>query len=602
MSSIPSVTAISLLLFGGVTLAGAASAHHVNFHGPEGGTLPEEAAERAAPPQRLLGGLRNAPRLPLAHDILSLPNHPHGGPPGRADATESEEEAKKPVRERCDKDIDTSPHNGIVHVAAQNNGICTNADIDVYQRGGRTFVVQAGGQDAAWTLTEVTDPANPVMLEQATWDRSDTYTPDIKAFRQGFNDYIVMGLERMTFAASCGVVIVDVSAVPAGGSSSLVSQFIGNGWCDVHNVFVEDDSTGDGAFVYATANNTADLRVLDIGDVANPVEIGTYQRQIRGFFSSGTYDDIYVHDVTVVDGTVYASYWLGGLDIFDADLIKPGTIDETHPDVATIDPAAFGSGDPFLVHHAFPASGLTRVFMQDEITTTAGDNPVRLYDVGNPEVAQDSLTLGNGGVPVIPTHNLEIRHDLDFDGDGLADPDVVHLGWYKAGLQSWQFDGTGFTGLGPFLAHQVQTEGNDNLYDGAWGVRLARLGAVDQEAVYAFQSDRRYGLIIGCIEASGTCAGGTGDPGDPPPPEDGTAVVEGTVKDQNGRGVRSASVTITTAPSGEDTTKGNGRYTFDGVSAGTYDVTASKTGCNTVIEEVTVQSGTVTQDYVLACN
>lgn len=111
----------------------------------------------------------------------------------------------------CSKSIDlTSKLRNVSHASAQNNSICTNSDIDVYERDGKTYVVQAGGWDGAWTLTDVSDPAQPVMLHQTIWDRR-SYTPDVKAFRQESKDYIVVSMERLNTDGYCGVAIFDVT-------------------------------------------------------------------------------------------------------------------------------------------------------------------------------------------------------------------------------------------------------------------------------------------------------------------------------------------------------------------------------------------------------
>ena len=256
----------------------------------------------------------------------------------------------------CDKDVDlTSTVAGVVPIAAQDNLICTSADIDTYVgQDGKTYVVQAGGQEAAWVHTDVSNPSAPVLVEVWQWtgqEGANTSTPDVKAFRQGASDYVALALERQAQLAFCGVVIMDVTD-PL--NPLLVDQFIGADWCDVHNVFVENDGSGNGAFIYVTADNTQDLRVLDISNLTAIAELGKYQRTVRGFGQT-VFDDIYVHDVTVVAGKVYASYWRAGLDIFDASLIKvPGaTVDEANPGVFNITPPLF-NGTPFLGHPACP--------------------------------------------------------------------------------------------------------------------------------------------------------------------------------------------------------------------------------------------------------
>lgn len=437
--------------------------------------------------------LLTLPELPIGSIpvVSPTPGHPLGGLPKPGNG--------------CDKDVDlTSTIGGVTSVAALDTGICTNSDLDSYVQDGKTYVVIAGGDDAAWTHIDVTDPANPVIAGQFKWKGSgkNTYTPDVKTFQQGSNDYIVLALERRTVLAPAGAVIYQVND-PANPVKQ--SQITGSDWIDVHNVFVEDDASGNGRYLYITADNTADLRVFDIADPASPIELGTYRRQVRGFGGSGFYDDIYVHDVTVEGGIVHASYWEAGLDIFPASLVKTAgaVIDETHPDVVNIDPSNFASGNPFLVHHAYPSADGSLVGLQDEIEINSGAQVVQLWTTSSPELV-DGLIQGTD-VPIIPSHNLEIRYDLDFDGDGVADPNRLFVGWYQAGLEAWDFSGTGFSrepisqGRTSVQYHQVQTEANDGAYSGTWGVRLENITVAGVTNLYIFQSDRNYGLIIDCV-------------------------------------------------------------------------------------------------------
>lgn len=458
----------------------------------------------AVPEPEELPALRQAPNIPVSGLVGLLPDHATGPARDRGAM------GKPPP---CDKDVDTtSTVFNATTVAAQDNGICTSADIDVYQRDGRTFVVQGGATEGAWTHTEVTDPANPVILGQFSWSGragKATTTPDIKAFHQGVQDFIAMGLERTKVTGGCGVIIYDVT-VPS--APVQMSQFIGTDWCDTHNVFIENNGAGDGAYIYATADNTADLRVLDIADVTAPVEVGTYRRLDNNPPNdSDVFNDAYVHDVTVVDGIVYAAYWNKGVDIFPASAIKGGTL--LHSDgapnalVTTVKPNNAPGGNIFLSHHAYPAdtdglAGADVVFVEDEITFETGFQPVQMWTTDPAPVHVDGVNLGSD-IPVDPAHNLEISS---------LQSDRLYVGWYRQGLQSWNFDSLGFTraavtpdpSRSADAYHQAQTEADDDPYSGAWGVRLADIGGV----LYAFQSDRNFGLIIDCLgDGNGSLSG-----------------------------------------------------------------------------------------------
>lgn len=455
------LVALPLLAFGFAPSAAAA---------PGDGSDPSQDASAAQSQAKEVRGLRATPNRAVKSLALRPDQRAHHGDIRRG--------GKRP---KCDKDVDLAGQlsTTLDSIAAQDNAICTNADIDVYTSGDASHVVQAGGEQAAWTHTDVSTPSAPQMLGQFKWSGRGgkaTYTPDVKAFRQGATNYIVMGLERTSLAGYCGVVFVDVT-VPA--SPVVVKQFIGTDWCDTHNVFVENDGSGEGQFVYATADRTYDMRVLAIkgthggsaASPASPVEIGRYRAPTAN-------SDNYVHDMTVIDhgGTTgrraYLAYWDSGLVVLDAADVTPG-----------IDPTPLVGIDPpgFLAHHAYPNASGTHVFIEDEMTYTAGFEPVQMWDVSNTGAPAyvDGLTpdVGKNG-ELLPAHNLHVEGS------------TLYVGWYKAGLQAFPFTDAGFGARSAY--HQVQTEASDDVYDGAWGVRLLDIGA----SKYVFQSDRRYGLIV----------------------------------------------------------------------------------------------------------
>ncbi|HWI06476.1 MAG TPA: hypothetical protein VNT54_03040 [Solirubrobacteraceae bacterium] len=435
-----------------------------------------------------LKGPRATPQIPVHRTVArgARDHHPAPQAPGR--------------RARCDKDIDTTTQLfGLAFVAAQDNGICTSADIDTYKSGSRTHVVQAGGEEAAFVATDVSDPAAPLRHGPFLWAKSGargTYTPDIKAFSQTVagtpRRYVALSLERLRFNGFCGVVIYDVTD-PANPvfETQIYKNDPGDFWCDVHNTFVEDVA-GEARYLYVTADARNDMRVVDIANVAAfpstcDIAAGCASKETGRYTAPTAGADNYVHDVTVIDHggatgrRVYVSYWETGLVILDAAAVTPGT---NPTPIARIDPAGF------LTHHAFASQDGTHVFLQDEILDQPGDAPVQMYRVGAGDpVHVDSLMLGTD-VPASPAHNLEIRFDLE--------PSRLYVGWYKLGLQAWDFDATGFSrtagapGRTATQFHQVQTEAADDPFDGAWGVRMENIGSCR----FYFQSDRRFGLII----------------------------------------------------------------------------------------------------------
>jgi hypothetical protein len=529
-------------------------------------------AENQMPTLVELDGLRERPDLPVRSIVLrrDFPDHPHGRPPVRPE----------PGGGGCDKDIDlNSTLAGVVAVAAQDNGICTNADIDTYMNtiDGSTYVVQGGGEEAAFTVTHIDANGNPTPITQVTWRQKNTYTPDAKAFVQGGRNYIALSLERLSVGnAACGVVFVDVTEsrignLPNPPLPTIVHQETGSDWCDVHNTFVENIG-GEGRYVYLTADGPNDMRVLDIANIAtvDPPEIGRY-------ISPTADNNNYVHDITVLDHggsagrRAYLAYWDSGLVILDAADVTPGNNPTPIVGPNAIDPPGF------LSHHAWASQDGTLVFNQDEFLNSNGDEPVQMWNVSNPSNPSyvDGLVLGTD-VPINPAHNLEIRNDIN--------PSRLYVAWYKLGLQAWDFTSAGFdhsANPSPRTAvqyHQVQTEAGDDVYSGAWGVRLADIGS----SRFILQSDRNFGLVV---SREGT----------PPAPGN----ITGTVIDSsNANPIQGATVTVDTG--GSATTDVNGIYTLSGVPAGNRTVTADASGYVSQNKQTTVpENGTSTVDFSL---
>ena len=142
-------------------------------------------------PSTVVGqGLRDTSHIPMAGPGDS--HHPSILGPDQA------------LPQSCSKDIDTSSTiQGVTFVAAQDNLICTNADLDAYiSHGGVPYVVQAGGAidpSAAWIHTDLSNPFNPMIIGTFLWANPSTTSPDLKHFKQGNRDYIALALERVSF-------------------------------------------------------------------------------------------------------------------------------------------------------------------------------------------------------------------------------------------------------------------------------------------------------------------------------------------------------------------------------------------------------------------
>ena len=122
-------------------------------------------------------GLREAPDMPVDSIILrrAFPDHPVGlparpGAPTPGEPPAGEEPPESAAQEGFCDTIGGLDYAGVLPVASQDNFICTNSDIDTYLGAdGGTYAVQAGGTNAAWIVTDLSDPYSPVPHGPFCW-------------------------------------------------------------------------------------------------------------------------------------------------------------------------------------------------------------------------------------------------------------------------------------------------------------------------------------------------------------------------------------------------------------------------------------------------
>ena len=444
---------------------------------------------------------------------------------------------------QCDKtlDLDSEIRNARI-VAVYDTGICSNTDLDLYRSDDRLLAVVTGGEEAVFTVVDVTDPDDPTLQRQFLWPNSGfrgTSADKVQAFHPhgGSADTLfALGVSRESKQGLCGVKI----ARPEGFILRTIDGLdadAGDSWCNVNGLFVENDGDGDGAFLYVAASETFDLRVFDIRDIARSAatEVGRYRRtdvtlgrdsngNARGRNDpDGPFDDNLVNDVFVADGasasgqgsdsfvpTVYVAYMSAGLDIFPASLVRddgagPGAPplsaeqDTFNGDgsVMNLTPGPHASGAPFIVYQAVPDAAGATVFLRDEASFAPGDMAVQAWDIVGGESLLDGLAAGVD-IPAFPPHDLVF-------GVLNAEPaspleNRLTVGWYHLGLEGWDFEASGFDRVDaePRTAavfHQARTGSPEDPRDGAWAVEVARIGELN----YGFAVDHEFGLIVACL-------------------------------------------------------------------------------------------------------
>jgi len=366
----------------------------------------------------------------------------------------------------------------IVEIAYVPSGFCFNGEIGLFETGGHLYVVQSLAFNAAFFITDVTDPANPVVVGAWQWNEF-TYTADVKTFKQGERWFLSLSMEPDP-STLCGVAIVEVTdpANPAligrfdGGNTDAPSQ-----WCDTHTTEISRDANGDGAYIYVSAIGTGDLRVLDIRDLAQVYEIGHYAHPDR----SG---DTFVHDTTIVGDKVYVAYWAGGLIVLDRQQIESGAQVEPLNPLDSIKP------EGLQIHQAYPTSDGNFVFVEDEVNYDGKTSQLRLYDIRDLSAPKESL-------PIVLDQPFSSPHNMLIDGN------LLYVGWYTDGVRVFKYDvsNPGKPVVEPYAFKAVRPEKTigvfvSDIYDGIWGLRLHECEVAGKKTTCIYASDLTRGLII----------------------------------------------------------------------------------------------------------
>ena len=272
---------------------------------------------------------------------------------------------------------------------------------------GRDYVytgTHAGGQRMlAW---DVTNPANPVLTDFVEVDAR--VVNDVKV-----NDDATVAVITREGASDRrnGIVVLDL-ADPAHPviADSHTKDLTGG----VHNVFFAGD------ILYAVHNGTFDVHILDISDPGDVEEVGRW-----GIDRPGRY----LHDIWVVDGLAYVSYWHDGVHVLD---VGDGRWGGTPTDPVEVSSFAYEEGS---THVAFPytnADGHRYLFVGDEIfgcddcisrTGHPGDGSrgfVHVLDMEDPEKPRE---VARYEVPEAGAHNLWVEDDR------------MYVAYYQAGLR-----------------------------------------------------------------------------------------------------------------------------------------------------------------------
>jgi hypothetical protein len=400
----------------------------------------------------------------------------------------------EPLPDGCMEMEQNLPGEKLSEVAYLPSGFCFHGELDMFETGGRVYVaqvIQDGYQQskAAFRIVDVTDVAQPVMVGAWEWN-IPTYTADVKAFRQGDRWFLAVSRDP-AFAVDArlctligGIAIVEVTDPTSPQFLSVLNGQSTGGrkfWCNSHTAEVSRDADGNGMYLYVSAVDVFDLRVLDIRDLENVVEAGRYTHPDAGFYNQRNI--FLVHDTTIVDDRVYVAYWSAGLVILDRQALEAGKLAKPLNPLDSIDPWGL------QIHHAFPTADGQFVFVEDEFSAQVPESRLRLYDIRDLQSPKEvaAITLPD---PLGAPHNL------------LVSGNRLFVGWYQDGVRVFEYDTSDpeQPTLEPFAFKAVRSRRTTNiggdLYDGIWGVRLHECEVNGEPTTCVFASDITYGLIV----------------------------------------------------------------------------------------------------------
>lgn len=266
--------------------------------------------------------------------------------------------------------------------------------------GGREGSTPRGNQ---LRVFDISDPKNPVQTDSVVVDARTVN--DVKVNAAGT---IAVITREGASDRKNGIVILDTSDPKHPKVISEYTETLSGG---VHNVFIDSD------YVYAVHNGTNALHVIEIADPANPAEVARWEVERPGKN---------LHDVFVLDGLAYVSYWDDGLVILDVGNGLRGGSPERPQFVSQI---AYPEGN---THTAFRYEDY--VFVGDEIfppdwSPQAPIDPRGFIHVIDVRDIEHPREVARYEVPEAGSHNVWVEDD------------ILYVAYYQGGLRAVDISG-----------------------------------------------------------------------------------------------------------------------------------------------------------------
>lgn len=266
---------------------------------------------------------------------------------------------------------------------------------DVWAEGDVAYVGARGNNNVYFI--DISDPANPVRI--LTWSvpspNDGASAQDVKVH----DGLLFIGLESNNID---GVEIVDVRDP---WNPVHLTWIDTPGYSHVHNLFY------DSGYLYQVVGGTPQVGIVDLTDYdpdVPPARISEHLWVVGGIGSSN------VHDITVIDGRLYACGWNSGLFVYDVS------------NIANAPPVFLGAGPSSPnTHSVWPTADGRWAVVGEERSR----GPLQLYEI-----------IPNGA-----SLDIVLRDSFTISGSGgMHNPIVVgtrvYASWYRAGVQIFDID------------------------------------------------------------------------------------------------------------------------------------------------------------------
>lgn len=305
------------------------------------------------------------------------------------------------------------------------------SEVWIHPNGKVAYLGTHMGGDRVYAI-DITDPTKPTVVDSIM--ANTRLVNDMQTTADG--NVMVFSREGAADRKN-GIVIADTHD-PL--HPKEISQFVDGVAAGVHSVYIyENDKYG--KYVFITNDGTGAIDIVNITDPAHPTRAGEW-RTDRPDASR------YVHDLDIVDGILYASYWNDGMVVLDIGNGKWGgrpdkpvmvsqykyDLDSLYKEVEDVSGPGFTRG----THTAWRQRGGKYVFISDEV-----------YLNGDIQGAKDaSSSRMYGTLQVLDVSDLEHPKAVAWytpEMGGVHNVwqagDTLYLGAYDAGFHAFDISG-----------------------------------------------------------------------------------------------------------------------------------------------------------------